>query len=84
MQQQQQSELDYVTVWNPYDIFRSEHRNYAVLVLNQPLLWRPQQMLPIWQEGKYIGIVIESLHVSSLFSFLSVRYFPSKILFFWK
>ncbi|XP_014472216.1 PREDICTED: thiamin pyrophosphokinase 1 [Dinoponera quadriceps] len=48
---QQKSEFD-VTVWNPFNIFNSEHRNFAILMLNQPILWKPQQMLPIWEKAQ--------------------------------
>ncbi|XP_032687630.1 thiamin pyrophosphokinase 1 isoform X2 [Odontomachus brunneus] len=49
---QQESESNHVTVWNPSDIFHPVHCQYAVLVLNRPILWKPQQMLSIWEKAR--------------------------------
>ncbi|XP_025152553.1 thiamin pyrophosphokinase 1 isoform X2 [Harpegnathos saltator] len=61
MQQQLQSEPKDMTVWNPFNIFHPEHCDYAVLVLNQPILLKPQQMLPIWEKDGGIHRWLEYL-----------------------
>ncbi|XP_076171985.1 thiamine pyrophosphokinase 1-like isoform X1 [Ptiloglossa arizonensis] len=47
------------TVWDFLRIFcYSEHYNYAVIILNRPLLWKHHILLPIWEKAQ-INITVD-------------------------
>lgn len=41
--------------WRPADVFRGDANcEYAVVVLNRPICWKHEVLLPFWQKGMSI------------------------------
>jgi len=41
-----------ISTWNPLDVFQDDaHCEYAVIVLNRPIRWQHNVLLPFWQKG---------------------------------
>ncbi|KAM0729600.1 Thiamine pyrophosphokinase 1 [Formica fusca] len=59
---QQESESNRTT-WNPFDIFQYDTCcNYAVIVLNCPIYWKHEIMLPFWQKAQITVTVDGGTH----------------------
>lgn len=52
------------TTWDPMEIFfGSSNHEYAVVVLNQPILLAKSLVLPMWRRGKFYYSILHTNNV---------------------